>query len=303
MSRRHVWLLVGIMLVLVSTGGIFLLTWLTRIAPSYVASACGCTRSFFLAHKELFLLVAPFALLAVLAPLRGVLRAIGVFVRTQRMQHRAAKKTFLSLAPYVRLFRSDVPDAFTAGVIHPVTFVSSACWEALSPTGRLALLRHEEAHRIHRDPGLKFLCLIVRASIGWIPGVQAFLATEEHYLELRADADAVRVVGRKAIREVANVFFGHMQREGSASTPFVAFEDRAALSERFSVLSKQRTASIRRAVLCIAVFVVILGFSTRWASAQPGAQCVALRPVCVATLPTSTRLPPSVSTPASFPNP
>ncbi len=303
MSRRRVWLLVGIMLALVSAGGIFFLTWLARIAPSYAASACGCTRSFFSVHKELFLAAAPFVLLAVLAPLRGILRALGVYWRTQRMQHRAAKQTFLSLAPNVRLFQSDVPDAFTAGVIRPVTFISSACWEALSSTGRLALLHHEEAHRIHRDPGVKFLCLIVRASIGWIPGVQAFLLAEEHYLELRADADAVRAVGRKAIQEAANVFFGHPQRQGSASTPFVAFEDRTALSERLSALSKQRTASIRRAVLSIAAFVVILGLSTRWASAQPGAQCVALRPVCVATLPTSTRLPPSVSTPASFPNP
>ncbi|MBP9748823.1 hypothetical protein KBD18_01325 [Patescibacteria group bacterium] len=303
MSRRRVWLLVGGMLALVSAGGIFFLIWLARIAPSYVASACGCTRSFFSVHKELFLVAAPLVLLAVLAPLRGIFRALGVYARTQRMQYRAAKKTFLSLAPNVRLFRSDAPDAFTAGVIRPITFVSSACWEALSVTGRLALLRHEEAHRIHRDPGLKFLCLIVRASIGWIPGVHAFLSAEEHYLELRADADAVRAVGRKAIQEAVNVFFGHAQRQGSASTPFVAFEDRAALSERLALLSHQRSVSIRRAGLSIALFVSLLAFSTRWASAQPGSQCVALRPVCVATLPTSTRMPPSASTPASFPNP
>lgn len=304
MSRRRLWFLVAAMLALVCSGGIFFLTWLTRIAPSYIASDCGCTRTFFSVHKEPFLLAAPFVLLAILAPLRGILRAIRVYQKTQKMQRRAAHQAFLSIAPAVRLFRSEIPDAFTAGILRPTTFVSTTGWRTLSPTARAALLQHEQTHREHHDPALKFFCLILRAAIGWIPGVHTLLSAEEEYLEYRADARAVRVVGAKAIREVANAFLGYAPyRRGIATASFVAFEDRAALSNRLFSLSERRTVSLRRALLSITFFLFTCILFARWASAQPGAQCIALRPVCVANLPTASRLPPSVSTPSSFPNP
>ena len=185
MRRGTLWFLLSVIFFLSVFAASTFLFWGVRVLPTIAHEQCGCTRGFLFSHP---FLVGPFlflSLLIIFSFFRAIFSPVKTLGKTKRRSAQARLKSFASLAPDVFLFRYQKPEAFTIGFFRPVTYISTAAWQALvTPEERTALLEHEASHRSHYDPFFRFLLIIVSAAIGWVPGVARALDAEELYLEV-----------------------------------------------------------------------------------------------------------------------
>ena len=93
--------------------------------------------------------------------------------------------------------------AFTFGLIRPQIFVSAAVWD--SPH-RAAVLAHERAHRLRRDPLIRLVTRSARRLFWFLPFWQRWTAQIEFEAERACDEIACRTVGRPAYAEALLAF-------------------------------------------------------------------------------------------------
>ncbi len=87
-----------------------------------------------------------------------------------------------------QLFDGPVPTAFTAGLLHPRPYLSSAADRQLSVQEKGVILAHERHHVRRRDP---LRLLLLRLCGGLFPGTGAALRNWERSAELECDRAAV----------------------------------------------------------------------------------------------------------------
>jgi Zn-dependent protease with chaperone function len=102
----------------------------------------------------------------------------------------------------------DGPVAFCAGVLRPRVYVSRGTCTALSDEELTAVLVHEQVHAAHRDPLKR---LVARAATDVLIYLPLCGWWREHRLELaelRADREAIRRVGARAVARALMAFDG-----------------------------------------------------------------------------------------------
>lgn len=297
MRRRSAWALVGA----ATTVSVTAVFWIARLVPSAAAEPCGCTRGFLLAHPGVTLPGALVLALPTIGVLSACVRTAVLLLRASRLARTARGLAFASLDPGTRLFRSDRPDVFTVGLRAPATFISTAAWAGLDREARDAVLAHEAEHRRRRDPALRLLIAFAGSVIGWLPGSRRILASEELFLEARADAAAVLGHGRAALARAMEALLAPF--DGMSPVPplgavgFVSAEDRTALFGNMGRLVTSRAAGARALAASLVLLGAVASAGLAWADDTPGSQCVAIVPACVAELPTATPAPEPISIP------
>lgn len=91
-----------------------------------------------------------------------------------------------------RRLPTDQVGVFTAGLIHPVTFVTVGAEVALGTARLRAALLHEEAHQRGQDLRWRLLLQAVGRGLSFVPGIQDLLEAEALRAECRADDYAIR---------------------------------------------------------------------------------------------------------------
>lgn len=91
------------------------------------------------------------------------------------------------------------PFAFCHGLLRPRLYLSTALFGILDGRELDAVLRHEEAHRRRRDPLRVFAVRVLAAALFFLP--LARVARDRYLvrLEIRADQEVVRRVGREPL--------------------------------------------------------------------------------------------------------
>ena len=140
----------------------------------------------------------------------GTLKAIRVLRHTGSVLERAP---LVSTAP-TRLVRGAAvagvghalvyvedarPYAFTAGLLRPRIWVSSALVRHLRARELAAVLAHEARHRERRDPLRLLAARVLRATLFAAPWMRVIVERFEVAIELDADQAAMRICGRSAL--------------------------------------------------------------------------------------------------------
>ncbi|HEU0030039.1 MAG TPA: M56 family metallopeptidase [Kofleriaceae bacterium] len=147
---------------------------------------------------------------------------------------------------------------FTAGIIRPRIYVSSAIWDTLEADERAAMLAHERAHVRQRDLAWRMLFGI--ATLFGAPILaRVVLGRWERATERACDRDATRVVQSDVVASA----LVRMSRLQLAATAGMSFGGAAALDERVQALladpaHDERLARALRGG-AIAMFVIAIG--------------------------------------------
>ena len=96
-----------------------------------------------------------------------------------------------------RLLASDAVLVFTAGLLRPVTFVSTEAERSLGRAGLRAALLHEQAHQRSRDIMWRVLLRGVGRGFAFIPRIREVVETETLRTECEADEYAIRGGARR----------------------------------------------------------------------------------------------------------
>ena len=124
--------------------------------------------------------------------------------RTARVTRRAAIATPADLlaaarrvgvAPQLRVFADDVALTYTAGLVHPRIWVSTALSLGLSTDELDAVLWHEREHLLRRDPLRVVIARTISSLFVIVPAIRLAAARFEVAKELDADRAAVRAPG------------------------------------------------------------------------------------------------------------
>ncbi|MBI2238462.1 MAG: M56 family metallopeptidase, partial [Actinobacteria bacterium] len=115
---------------------------------------------------------------------------------TELPGERAARQRYVgSLQPEVRVLTAQEPVAYTTGLIHPQTVVSTGLLQALDDRERAAVLAHERAHARRNHTLALFAASLISRAFGFIPSVRSSLTFVVTALEATADEVAARHVG------------------------------------------------------------------------------------------------------------
>jgi len=144
-----------------------------------------------------------------IALLNGVLRITKVLARTRQLE-RAATPTplplavdrtarVLGLSDRLRTYTSDTPEAYTSGLLRPRIWISLAAVSSLRPDELRAVLLHERAHLLRRDPLRVLIVRTLSAFLVAAPLVRDLARRFEIAKELDADRDAIEVCGAPAL--------------------------------------------------------------------------------------------------------
>lgn len=99
----------------------------------------------------------------------------------------------------VQVIGSDTPAAFALPGRRAQIVLSTATLHALTRQELLAVVEHERAHVAQRHHAVKFLVCELAAVLPFIPLLRSISDAVPHYLEIAADARAVRRVGTSAL--------------------------------------------------------------------------------------------------------
>lgn len=218
----------------VGTGAVIALPLAFTLFPGYVQEALhgyeGFARICAAAISRLGSHLPPLGLpvLAVTAVAVGVTlaRAVRILRRTARL---AALRREVPPPPVVaqaagRVGVSDGlscfahPDAiaYTAGLLRPRIWLSTGLCERLDPDGLAAVLWHERAHLVARDPLRVLIARSLAALLVVVPWVGALVERYEVAKELDADREALRRMGSAAPLAGALYSLGDRNAEPSA---------------------------------------------------------------------------------------
>ncbi|MEK7158111.1 MAG: M56 family metallopeptidase [Patescibacteria group bacterium] len=202
--------LIGFGLVLWSVGTLLLHAWpylyLLRSAPA----PCGCSSLQTISDDPKF-----FSMLLGIAGLMSLyLVAAGVSLICQLLQTRRFLRT---LTPSMtaknqhltwQRVQHSTPWSFTAGLIHPQIFLSTATTSQLSEQETASVLAHEQYHARHFHPLARWLLQGLFSPIRWIPGFRTIEQTVILAQEYAADTFAVQSNGKqnllRAFTKLAN---------------------------------------------------------------------------------------------------
>lgn len=98
-----------------------------------------------------------------------------------------------SVVRRVQTFASPVPQAFTAGFLHPRIYLSTALLEALEDDEIIAVLLHETHHMARRDPFRIFVATLLKDAFWYLPAVRALWRGFIEAKEQAADDAASRL--------------------------------------------------------------------------------------------------------------
>lgn len=151
----------------------------------------------------------------------------------------------------------DAPYAFTYGIWHPRIVVSTGLVRATTHDELVAVLRHEDFHRRHRDPLRVLVLRTWAAAFFLIPVLGALLQRVLDRQELRADRAAVRACG---VTPVAGALLKAVGEPAAApGTALAAMGGPALLEARVTQLETGRGPRLRTAVHPAAVLSSLPG--------------------------------------------
>lgn len=135
----------------------------------------------------------------------ALLRAVRILRRTARLSACRSEVPAPSLAAgaarqvgvsdSLSCFVHPEPIAYTAGLLRPRIWVSTGLCERLGEAGLEAVLWHERAHLIARDPLRVLIARVLAALLFVVPWVGALVERHEVAKELEADGEALRRLG------------------------------------------------------------------------------------------------------------
>lgn len=161
-------------------------------------------------HAHLMMLSpgqAALSLLGVLAStalLGGVVGASREVRRLRRLSSTLAEPTTGAQAAtvldrQVLLVDDQEPLAFCHGLLWPRVYLSTGLLRVLSPRELEAVVRHEEVHVRQRDPLRLFVLQVLTATFFVMPLARTLRDRYRVWLEVRADYEAVKQVGREPL--------------------------------------------------------------------------------------------------------
>jgi Zn-dependent protease with chaperone function len=146
---------------------------------------------------------------------------------------------------------------FTAGIVRPRIYVSSAIWESLDDDERAAMLAHERTHIRQRD--LAWRALLGVATLFGAPILaRLVLAAWERATERACDREAARVVEPEVVASA----LVRMSRLQLATMPGMAFGAAGALDERVHALLDEPVHVERPIRVMRAVPIALFGIAT-----------------------------------------
>lgn len=139
--------------------------------------------------------------LAIAAGLAAGARALALMARTRALTVRlrpvpvpsrtAMAAVRLGLAGRLTVFDSRLPLAFTAGLVRPRVHISSAAVHALEPDELEAVLLHERAHLVARDPLRVAVARLLAGALFFVPLAGGLCRRFELAKELDADREVI----------------------------------------------------------------------------------------------------------------
>ncbi len=139
------------------------------------------------------------------------------FVRTHRWLQAAARPSEQRAGIAVALSKALGMRAVTAGLVKPRVVIGEALWTKLSADQREAVVAHEHAHAVRRDP-MTLLVLSVVACL--MPKSAGSLVTAwRRAAELACDAEAADAIGDRFTLADALVTCGRLQLAEQGSAP------------------------------------------------------------------------------------
>lgn len=227
-----------------------------------------CVAAVYALGRDLPPLGAVVLALAVGSIVATVVSVIGLLRRTARVTRRApiaaptgllAAAERVGVAPQLRVFADDAALAYTAGLVRPRIWVSTALALDLTADELDAVLWHEREHLLRRDPLRVVIARTIASLFLVVPAVRLAATRFEVAKELDADRAAVRAQRGPAALAGALVALG--SRPGSAELAIGAWsmtnvrvdqlcgEDPASLLPRGS--ARVRWLSIAALVLAL----------------------------------------------------
>lgn len=143
----------------------------------------------------------PTLALAFMAMLAGGRRALALVLRTRALTARcaavapspriAAASARVGVGGRVTVFDSPVALAFTTGLARPHVYLSTAAVSELEPDELEAVVLHERAHLVRRDPLRIALARLLASALFFVPMAEALRRRFEVAKELDADREVV----------------------------------------------------------------------------------------------------------------
>lgn len=165
----------------------------------------ACTAAVYHLGERLPPLGALILMLASVACMGAVGRSLRMWSRTRALTRRRATVAVpeplhrlaarLTIEADVRCFAHPLPLAYTAGLRHPLIWLSSSLVELLSDDELEAVLLHERAHLRRRDPLRLVVVRSVAAFLALVPWIAALARRFEVAKELDADREALHHQG------------------------------------------------------------------------------------------------------------
>lgn len=174
-----------------------------RALHGYDAFVQACSAALYGIGERLPPIGAVTLILALAAALSAGMRAIALTSRTRALTTRcrpvrararvAIAASRLGLAGRLTVFSSPGALAFTAGLLRPRVYLSSAAVEALASDELEAVLLHERAHMLARDPLRVAVARLLTSALFFIPLADALRGQFELAKELDADREVLAV--------------------------------------------------------------------------------------------------------------
>jgi Zn-dependent protease with chaperone function len=173
-------------------------------------------------HAYVFHIVSWHGALLMIFSTMFLIVSISKLVRAIRTNSRVGQLDFFSVSEQLNcgafLVDSDTPQAFTAGLFYPRSYITHGLRDKLSKEKLVVVLQHELAHLWRRDPLRKYVFSLLTAFFpGWI-GMR-FNEAFSLSLEQLADQFALKLVGdktlvSKTILDVARLNNNEISRAG-----------------------------------------------------------------------------------------
>lgn len=182
-----------------------------------------------------------------------------------------------------------VPFAFCHGLIRPRIYISTSLLKILTPSEVDAVLAHERAHQLRRDPLRIAIVHVLTSALSLVPGVSWIRDRYLLSLELKADQVVKQEVGDGPLRSALHKLMSSAARvRAELPRPVSGFNH---LSARLGALEEDETRSafmlfskpVRKRVFFVFVWVTTLaGFWTY--GVLSAATLMAAAPTCKAPL-------------------
>ena len=238
--------------------------WLTSAAsPRPTTSSCGESVAIF-GYKSWVpgALVLAFVSASVLA---GLWTLFSQIIGTRRALHqlgppidRPRRLTDVAGALGVDAVLIDDPRCFCccAGVVHPHVMISTEMLSRLDDDELTAVLAHERAHALRRDPARAAAVRVAARALFYLPLASHLADKALVASELGADSSATRAAGQDALVGALLKVLGEIRPALGSATEMASLD---ALDSRIEALRTKRLPAIRPSVWIAAASVLAAG--------------------------------------------